>query len=409
MSKLLTKFLPSETAARRLADKVQLLGPKQAGPTLLVMNRAVLSSDIRAVAARSSLNFATVSAARFEALTAGVVPKEEQVQTFFNPTYWTGPAARREKLKAITRAFLDRVDARIGFDAIVVANTDYWQDEAVKDACREMGKRFIVLCRENYAVPLEQKLLDDRIKETGFAFEGDAVAVASDITRDTMLATGAFKPGSVHTIGWPRFDSWLDPPATPPEDRKLITLVAYQEPLYLAPKNFDDVLHAFVAAAKASGAPGRFCIKLKKMGHLSALLKACPALLFSGVKIHTKRPLDDLLRQSSVVIGYNTTGILEGYLTDCAVIVPWWADAPRTHDDCLVTMDADLDLATTYFPESADALKALIADALAGDLPPRGTDAQRIAQFQRFIWFDREATATARFEAVVRSALGADQ
>ena len=408
MRKLLTKFLPSETAARHLASKVQLLGPKQAGPTLLVMNRAVLSSDIRTVAARSNLNFATVSAARFEALTAGVIPKPDQTQTFFNPTYWTGPAARREKLKAITRAFLDKVDDRLGFDAVVVANTDYWQDEAVKDACRDMGKRFIVLCRENYAVPLEQKLLDDRIRKTGFQFKGDAVAVASDITRDTMLATGAFKPGSVYTIGWPRFDSWLDAATMAPEGRKLITLVAYQEPLYLAPKNFNDVLHVFVAAAKTSGTPGRFCIKLKKMGHLSALLKACPALLFSGVKIHIKRPLDKLLLQSSLVIGYNTTGILEGYLTDCAVIVPWWADAPRSHEDCLVTKDTDLDLATTYFPEGADDLKALIGDAFSGNLPPRGTDAERIAQFQRFIWFDREATASARFEAVVQAALAID-
>jgi hypothetical protein len=407
MSKFLAKILPSETAARRLADKVTMLGPKQPGPTLLVMNRAVLSSDIRAVAARSNLNFASVSAAKFEALTAGVVPKPDQTQTFFNPTYWTGPAERRAKLKAITRAFLDRVDARIGFDAVVVANTDYWQDEAVKDACRDMGKRFIVLCRENYAVPLEQKLLHDRIADAGFTFEGDVVAVASDITRETMQAAGAFKPDSVHTIGWPRFDSWLDAPKTAAEDRKLITLVAYQEPLYLAPKNFDEVLKAFVATAKASGEPGRFCIKLKKMGHMRALLKACPSLLLSGVKIHTKHPLDDLLRRSSAVVGYNTTGILEGYLTDCAVIVPWWADAPRTHEDCLVTKDTDLDLATTYFPESAEALQTLISDALAAKLPPRGTDTERIEQFQRFIWFDREASASARFEAVVHQVLAA--
>ena len=51
---------------------------------------------------------------------------------------------------------------------------------------------------------------------------------------------------------------------------------------------------------------------------------------------------------------------------------------------------------------------ALIGDAFAGKLPPRGTDAERIAQFQRFIWFDRAVTASARFEAVVKAALTAD-
>lgn len=410
MSKLLGKLLPSETAARRLADKVMLMNPQPDGakrdvPTLLVMNRAVLASDIRVVAERGLFNIAAVSAAHFEALTASHVPKAERIQTFFNPTYWSGSADRRAKLKSITMAFLNRIEARIGFDAVVVANTDYWQDEALKDACREMGKPFVVLCRENYAVPLVQEELDIRIKSAGFTFHGDVVAVASDITRNTMMTSGAFEEGAVQTIGWPRFDSWLDAPPTAPEDRNLITLVAYQEPLYLAPNNFNDVLRAFVASAKASGEAGRFCIKLKKIGHLSALLKACPTLLFSGVKIHTKYPLDTLLRHSQMVIGYNTTGMLEGYLTDCAVVVPWWADAPRSHENCLVTKDTALDLATTEFPESAEALQALIKEAIAGKLSPRGTDAERIAQFQRFIAFDRTTRASDRFEAVVRGVL----
>ena len=399
---------PFRQSAESLARKVTLSGPGKGYPTLLCMNRAVLSSDIKAMGSRTKLNFASISSPAFEALLAPHVLKELQVQTFYQKNYLQSSAELKQKLKSIVSAFLTETAKRIPFSAVISANSDYWQDEVLKDVCAEQAIPFLVLCRENYAVKYEQDLLRKRITDSGFSFRGTAVAVTSDITRETMLSTGAYGPSEVTTVGWPRFDSWLDMKPLADEDRTLITLVSYQQATYLAPRNFVTVLHEFVAAARQSGKAYQFCIKLKKAAHLQGLLMSCPQLLLSGIKIVVKQPLDDLLRRSRMVIGYNTTGVLEAYLTDAAVVVPWWDDAVRSGDNCLVAADVESDRRTTYFPSSPADLRMLIVKALDKELPSLGSPEDRLRQFQRFVWFDRAQSSSSRFEAFVRQHLPAD-
>lgn len=398
---------PFKSTAEGLAKKVTLSGPGKGYPTLLCMNRAVLSSDLKAMGTRTNLNFASIGAAAFEALLSPHVPKKLQEQTYYQKTYAQCSPALRQKLKSIVEVFLAETGRRIPFSAVIAANSDYWQDEVLKDVCKEQSIPFIVLCRENYAVKYEQDLLHKRIRESGFAYRGNAIAVASDMTRDTMLSTGGYISDAVVTVGWPRFDSWLDVKPASMNDRPFITLVSYQQNTYLAPRNFESTLKEFVKAAKASGKAHHFCIKLKKPAHLRGLLLTCPQLLFSGIKIIVKQPLDELLQKSRMVVGYNTTGILEAYLTECAVVVPWWDDAVRTGDNCLVVKGCKIDRDTTYFPETPKVFGDLIQKSLDGELPPLGSPEERVDQFKRFVLFDRNESASSRFEALVRKYISA--
>jgi hypothetical protein len=390
-------------AAIHLARSIAVPTQKPSGVTLLCMNRAVLSSDIAAMENRTGFQHAHVSAAAFEALLARCVPKALQVQTFFTHTYFELPEDVRENLKAITRQFLDACAARFPLHAVVVGNADYWQDEPLKDICRERGIPFIVLCRENYVVSYEQDLLRKRIAESGFTFRGTANAVASETTGSTMLSTPAYAEDQIHVVGWPRFDGWIDEPAIAAGND--ILLVAYQQKSYLAPENFVDVLKCFVAVARKSGQARRFCIKLKKTSHMKNLLMACPSLLFSGVRMVANTSLEQLIRSSSMVIGYNTTGMLEAYLSPAAVVVPWWKDAVRTGESNLIGNDNAQDRATTYFPKSPDELGELIRQSLVGKLQAKGTPEQRLGQFQRYIKHDLQETASLRFKKLVLECL----
>jgi hypothetical protein len=402
--KIFANFYTSPTAAAtRLAQGISVPIHKRDGVTLLCMNRAVLSSDIAAMESRTGFQYALVSAAAFEALLARCVQEAMQVQTFFTRTYLELPEDIREKLKAITRQFLDACAMRFPFHAVMVGNADYWQDEPLKDICRERGIPFIVLCRENYVVTYEQYLLRKRIAESGFTFRGTANAVASETTRSTMLSTPAYAEDQIHVVGWPRFDGWIDEPAISAGHD--ILLVAYQQKSYLAPDNFVDVLKCFVAMARKSGQARRFCIKLKKTSHIKNLLMACPSLLFSGVRMVANTSLEQLIRSSSMVIGYNTTGMLEAYLSPAAVVVPWWKDAVRSGESNLIGDDNAQDRATTNFPKSSDELGKLITQSLDGQLPKKGTPEQRLGQFQRYIKHDPQETASIRFEKLVLECL----
>lgn len=402
MAKALLRALPLDAALKRLAARAVLQDMRPGRPTLLVMNRAVLSSDLAALVQRTELNVIETRAAEYEAAMARLLPAREREQTYFQRSYDQAPESFRAPLRAAATKALEAYRKRAPFDAIVVGNTDYWQDVPLMDAARAAGIPFLVLCRENYAVEETQVWLENRIDDSGYLFKGDGVAVASDITRDFFRRTGSYPEGTVETVGWPRFDSWLDPNPYPPDARDMITLISYHEPLYLGPENYADVLRCFVDAARASGAPKRFAIKLKKMAHLKFVLSICPGLLTSGVKIVARQPLDDLLRRSRMVIGYNTTGVLEGYLTDAAIVVPWWKDAVRSADDTLIAHETQEDRATTHFPDSPAALRELIDRAVVGPLPVLGTPEQRRGRFQRFVAFDPEESASSKFEAFVR-------
>lgn len=404
--KIFSKLYTSpKRAAIKLAERLEIPASRPGQPVLLCMNRAVLSTDIAAMQDRTNLSFVSVSAAEFEALLARSVSSDLQVQTFFTRSYASLPEATRATLRDICAAFLRTVLSRVPIDAVIAGNSDYWQDDVVKDVCKDLGLKFIVLCRENYVVRYEQDLLRKRIAESGFVFHGDAVAVASEVTRETMLSTPAYLPHMVHTVGWPRFDGWIDQPVTTDDTNRTILLVAYQQKTYLAPENFADVLRAFVGAAKQSGQPKRFCIKIKKSSHIKDLMLACPSLLFSGIRIVANTPLDRLIRQANMVIGYNTTGMLEAYLSKAAVVVPWWKDAVRGGDCNLICEDNPLDRDTTYFPTHPEELRDIIAQALNGELPQKGTAEMRLKQFQRYICHEPGETASKRFERLVRQCL----
>ena len=89
------------------------------------------------------------------------------------------------------------------------------------------------------------------------------------------------------------------------------------------------------------------------------------------------------------------------------MVVPWWDDAVRTAENCLVVKDNQNDSNTTYFPESVNALNELIQKSLVGKLAGLGTDEERINQFKKFIMFDRNESASSRFEALVRKHISA--
>jgi hypothetical protein len=390
-------------AARNLSMHVksQTIHPNQ--PVILCMNRAVLASDIEAMRLHTKLNFATVSAAAFEKLFEWHVPTKDRIQSFYTLTYLNYPREQREKLKSIAREFLHETGKRVRYDAIVIGNCDYWQDEMLYDVCKEDNVPVIVLCRESCVMGAD--IQRERYAQAKYIFRGTAMAVDSETTKDVLLSTGAYSAGTIHAVGWPRFDKWVNFVPKTNVSKRDILLIAYQEKGYLAPKNFVDVLKLFVQAARQRNHSNRFCIKLKKASHIKNLLLACPQLLFSGIRITSKTPMDELIKSSAMVIGYNTTGVLEGYLSDSAVVVPWWKDSVRERSECLIYEPNEADRAVTYFPKSALELGQHIHAALEGRLPPKGSHELRLKHFSHFIRHEPPNLASSRFEKLVLDCL----
>lgn len=94
-------------------------------------------------------------------------------------------------------------------------------------------------------------------------------------------------------------------------------------------------------------------------------------------------------------------GIVEAYLADAAVIVPWWADARQT-EHVYFHPGHEADNRTTYFPISRKALREQIDRLAEGALAPLGSRTERLAQFGRYVDFDETEPAALKFTRFVK-------
>ncbi len=395
----LFQYLPGRFAARLIGRMAGQHIKNEEYPTLLVLNRGRLAHDIQVLIETAPMNFITIKALRSKAMQSRFVTADGRVQTMFHQLYVQGDGQRRERMQNLVREMMDSASRGRKIDGVIAANVEYWPDEAVKDICQDRNIPFLVLCRENYAFPDSGEYLRNRFQSYDFQFRGTAIAMASEASRDAMIHSQIVPPDVVECTGWPRFDHWLEEPQALKE--KIITLVDYSHPQYFAVQNANDVLQEFLAAAKKYRGQAKFVIKFKRYNDLWRVVWDYPGFIFAGVKLVARGPIQPLLEKSTVVIGSGSMGIVEAFLADSAVVIPWWADS-IAKERGYFSPDVPEDLETAYFPKSRSELANMIEAMVAGQLPPKGARGQRFAQFRRYAAIDENEPASVKVTRFVK-------
>jgi len=401
-----------ERDAARLAAHVDWSTWTSGRPTVLCLDRALFRKDLHEMRKWTTLNLVPIRAT--------------QVKRFQNP--WVAPRWRRQTflahdltdqlehvapfLERFGRTFLGAVQQKHPIDAVMAANTDYWQDEALKLACLKLNIPFLVLSRESYGIGRGREYVSDVYQKAKFNFIGAGCAVASDRCETYLSSCGSLDRAIVRATGWPRYDAWLDQPLKPQQERTAITLLGYADPnaVQYAAENFADAFKEFVAVARAHktavGTPDlRFVVKLKKQRDAAWLDQIVPGYQSSGIIVTADLPLPDLLADSRVAIGYNTLAVLEALLADTAVVVPCWGDSKRDQHRSLVHYENAQDQQVCYFPMSRQEFRALLERAVAGALQPKGTREQRLKRFSLHCKVDHNRRASNEVETFILSFL----
>ena len=366
LKKLVRKISPPPSA-RKLAREIVWDKSTSGGRNFLCMTRAVFSQDLEALRAFGRFRYSVIKASRFEQGMAAFYPPELRRQTFFHGVFKKLPASERQKGVHFARDFLVEARKLHAFDGVIAGNSDYWQDEPLKAACKELSVPFIVLSRENYIQDYERDFLINRIREADFRYEGALMCVASERCREVLLETRAYESAQMAVTGWPRMDRYKTPVDGQGAAKKNVTLMSYQDPLYLAPGNFMETLDSFVALSRKYSKKYDFVIKVKKISHAKKLVAARPSLLLAPVRIEWKALSSDVVRNSRIVIGYNTTGVLEAILSCADIIVPWWGDAVQPESNLLISAHSASDREVFNFPESKEDFETIMEGFLAQD------------------------------------------
>lgn len=396
-------------AGRELAREIKWGEVKPDQPTVLCLKRALFAKDIAELQKRTSLNLPCIHVVPVKRAQTGWVAARWQRQSHLWHDLNDGLASLRPHLEAFGVAFLAAASAQHRIDAVVAANTDYWQDEALRMGCRKLGIPFIVLSRESYGIGRGRQYVNEVYAKGQFYFNGAGCAVASPTCRQFLASQPAMRDAEIRTTGWPRYDAWRDYVMPPLAARNWVTLMAYGDPAQVqyAAANFRDVLKVVAKAAEQqlSLPPERrlhFVIKIKKGNEDGYIHAIEPNLSQLGINIIADMPLPEIVARSRLIIGFNTLAVLEGLLGHSAVAVPVWSDSDRDPAATLLHPDNVDDASVCYFPRAPEELARLIEQSAAGDLPAKGTEEQRLARFSRHSLVDRDVTASARFEAFVR-------
>jgi len=399
-------------AAEQTAHLIDWSGWRLGRPTVLCLDRALFRKDLTEMRKRSDLNLVPISVAKIKKPQEAWVPPRWRRQTYITHDLDHDIARFRGGLLAFGRHFLETAQRTHPIDAVLAANADYWQDEALRLACRALGIPFLVLSRENYGIAKARDMVIERHRDARFRYDGAGIAVASGTCVKWYEDVGSAAGARVEATGWPRYDAWLDVKPLPPEQRVFVTLFSYAAPLYWAQQNFKEVLETFVDAAidyrrRNPDGPYRFVVKMKKPNEADIHYEACPRLRDAPVELTEAIGLPELAPASRILIGFNTLALLEALLGGGAVVIPSWADADRAPEQCLMHRDVPLDSQVAYFPTSAADYKALLDRAVKDALPPKGSIAQCYERFSRQSLLVPGVPASAVVEKFIRSFIGA--
>tara|TARA_B100001121_G_scaffold310644_1_gene343474 strand:- start:3689 stop:5035 length:1347 start_codon:yes stop_codon:yes gene_type:complete len=95
---------------------------------------------------------------------------------------------------------------------------------------------------------------------------------------------------------------------------------------YWAPTLWNETLSTFIELSK-SNTNYKFFIKTKSFESSQMIIKNNSALLDSDIEISHEKELLNIYNDSKLIIGFNSTVILEMLVTDLPIFIPKWAEA----------------------------------------------------------------------------------
>jgi hypothetical protein len=306
-----------------------------------------------------------------------------------------------------------------GVDAITSANVRYRAERELAAACAEVGIAFVPLHKESISTRAQRGWIVRGLAELAGPFMGQAVAVYNDEERDGMVEAGFAAHERIAVVGCPRIDrlhrvrersvSQADETNRPivlfSIDVKAGVWTPFDGRLDTGAPNWERLAalteEAFVTAARLD--PDRPYLIKAKIGREDQQVDRLPYDLPTNVRVLTGGLATDLIERAAVIVGFNSTVLLEAVATGVPTIVPRFGEAA---DPAMQDWILELDGAVRSVHSPADLPGALREAAAAGR--SRGLTTEAVEALERYVgnadgrageraWaFLSEATTSAR-------------
>ncbi len=363
--------------------------------TVLCLERRNFERDIEQLRMRTRCNWLGLRSRVLGPALWAFIPQEFRKQTDYFACRVPEAEAAFSAAGAFVAELLADMARRHRLDAVMSANTDYWQDESLKRACARLGLPFLVLSREYYNTEAKVEWKQQRYEESGFRFEGAGVAVFGPKMLATLTSGGVCPPDRIWITGPPRLDVWRTGPGAEPKDT--LTLLSFARKIYLATGVFESMLDAFARFSLRPEARGIRCVVKGKNRADSDNVRRMLSEIPNRLIVTDGMDIAALFRRSRVIAGFNSLAVLEGLLTPAAVCCPAWGDAARDPAEMLIDPGAPDAARAVSFVRSPEEFTQLLVAAAEGRLPASDAGA-RLRLVREHFHYPEEGTCSGEVE-----------
>jgi hypothetical protein len=363
----------------------------QARHVVLILPRPGLTEDALAVL-ENAAEFSVLSAPRgiLKALAVGFLPATIDDNNYANLS------AAEETGKREYRNFLQQVLGRLlricSIDLIMSGNFAYFAERELHDAAESLGVPFVILHKENLKSPGRRSYYEDHYRRRRGPFRGRRVLVYNSFERAIQIAAGIVPPDRIDICGMPRLDrahAWrcgAAGKALPQRPRVLFFTFGVKTGLpalrrkgaggdYLESlPEFDNLnweqtarqtMHAVVRFAKENPKVEVIVKSKHASGHADIFRVCADGEMPSNIRLVEGGDPLVLLQDAWVVLGMNSTALLEALAMGKPVLSPGFAEAG---DPAMLPWIADFGPSVEKM-QSPDQLIARLSELTQGPVP----------------------------------------
>jgi hypothetical protein len=310
--------------------------------------------------------------------------------------YYLTEDAEIEATKRAYRDFLAQTWTQFSrlmpIDVVLTGNFSYCAEREFASMLEQAGTPFVAIHKENVRPPRRVEYWRQLYKERRGPFTGRKVLVYNDIERRLQIESGVAPPEQIVITGMPRLDRihrWRREHAGPSGDRTrpqvLFFAFARQEKLTAIQRKpsagvagnmeamdgdwgklgwmeLGEGSHRAMVSLARQRPDITVVVKTKgqrrKKDDILLMLQSAAKTLPPNLKLVTGGDPFSLMTESRVVVGFNTTGLLEAIAAGKPAVVPWFGEA---QDSTMRDNIIDLGDAAAY-AHSEDELIRMVSD-----------------------------------------------
>ena len=342
-----------------------------------------------------------------------------------------------EATKLEYRRFLTEIwrhfTARKPIDVALTGNFAYFTEREFAIVLEQAGTPFLALHKENVRPPRRvQEYWSTLYRERRGQFGGRRILVYNDIERELEITTGVIDAKNVTVTGMPRLDKlhrWRKEHRGPVNGEKpqiLFFAFARSDKLTAIQRKASAGVPGDMEAMEGEWGKlswGQHCVdthkaiidlarenpdfevivkskgQKRKLNDILRILSDMKDGLPPNVTVITSGDPFDLIARCQVVVGFNTTGLLEAIATGKPVIVPRFGEAA---DPAMQDLIIDLGDAVDY-ADSPESLKAKISHYAKNPPPIPAQLSPEVAEILRYWVGNDDAGAGRRVVAILRA------